>query len=549
MSRGRRMACVFFPHLAIERWARARARGAAREEPRDPLGEDAARPGEASGEAPWALAREGPHGPVLHALDAAARARGLREGGRVVDARAIHPDLRVAPADARGDAEALARMALWARRWCPWTAPDGADAIALDVTGAAHLLGGEASLLADVEERLAGLGHGVRTALAPTRGAAWALARHGEARAICGPGDLDARLAPLPVRALRLDEEIDRLLDRLGLRTVGALAALPRAALMRRFAALEADRNPLVLLDRATGRLAEPLGAPPDPERFEARARLAEPVLDVSPHLPDLAERLCADLARVGRGARLLRLVIYRVDGEWRGAAAATARATRDPSHVLRLLGAKLDRLDPGLGLDLATLGAPLTEPLALRQEGLEGGRDPEADLAGLLDRLAARLGAGRVAWPARRESHLPERVEAWRPALGGAAGPPPASGPGSAIGPPPALGPPPAPGLAIGRERPIRLLDPAEEVRVLYVVPEGPPERFVWRRAAHRTLRYEGPERIAPEWWRARPGTRLRDYYKVEVEDGRRFWLYREGVEGDRRGDEPLWFLHGFFA
>ena len=470
---------------------------------------------------------------MIHAVGAAACARGVREGARVVDARAIHTDLCVELADPAGDLAALDRLALWARRWGPWIARDGPDGVVLDATGVSHLFGGEAGLLDDIGRRFAAQGLTARPAMAPTRGAAWALARHDEPCAVCAEGEIEARLAPLPVRALRIDAEAARLLERLGLKTIGALAGVPRAALMRRFARWEADRNPLVLLDRAAGRLPEPLGAPPDLERFEARARLAEPVLDVSPHLPGLAERLCADLARAGRGARLLRLVIYRVDGEWRGAAAATARATRDPSHMLRLLAAKLDRLDPGLGLDLATLGAPLTEPLALRQEGLEGGRDPEADLAGLLDRLVARLGAERVTWPIRRESHLPERAEARRPALGGA----PSA--------PPALGPEPA----VGRERPIRLLDPAEEVHVLYVVPEGPPERFVWRRVAHRTTRYEGPERIAPEWWRARPGTRLRDYWKVEVEDGRRFWLYREGVESDRRGGAPRWFLHGFFA
>ena len=488
---------------------------------------------------PVVLAREGAHGPVVHAASAAALARGVREGVRVVDAQAVHPDLHVEPADPEGDRAALGRLVLWARRWGPWSARDGEDGIALDATGVAHLFGGEGMMLADIGRRLAAQGLTARAAMAPTRGAARALARH-DPGAICGPEDVEARIAPLPARALGIDGEIARLLDRLGLKTVGALAGVPRAALMRRFATAEADRNPLALLDRATGRLPEPLGAPPVPERFEARARLAEPALDPAPHLAGLAARLCADLAHAGRGARLLRLAVYRVDGERRGAEAATARATRDPAHMLRLLDAERIRIDPGFGFDLVTLGAPRTEPLALRQEGLDGGRDAEADLAALLDRLAARLGAGAVAWSAWRESHLPERVERPVPALGA----PPFAAPG--------FGSVPEPLPAIARERPIRLLDPAEAVRVLYVVPEGPPERFVWRRTAHRTTRHEGPERIAPEWWRAPPGTRLRDYYKVEVEDGRRFWLYREGLDGDGRGGrggEPRWFLHGFFA
>ena len=472
------------------------------------------------------LVREGPHGPVVHAADRDARALGVREGARVVDVQAIHPGLRVAPADPGGDRAALDRIVLWARRWGPWSARDGCDGIALDATGVAHLFGGEAMMLRDVGRRFAVQGLDARAAMAPTRAAAHALARH-EPSAICGPEEVEARLASLPVRALGIDDDAARLLDRLGLKTVGALAGVPRAALMRRFATAGADRNPLVLLDRATGRLPEPLGAPPDPERFEARARLPEPALDPLPHLPDLAHRLCEGLARAGRGARAVRLTIYRVDGERRGVRAATARATRDPGHMLRLLAGGAAGIDPGLGFDLLTLGAPRTEPLALAQEGLDGARDAEADLAALLDRLAARLGAERVTWPAWRASHLPERVERRIPALGREPAPPP----------------------ALARERPVRLLDPAEAVRVLYAVPEGPPARFMWRRTAHRTTRHEGPERIAPEWWRARPGTRLRDYYKVEVEDGRRFWLYREGVAGDRRGDEPTWFLHGLFA
>ncbi len=331
----------------------------------------------------------------------------------------------------------------------------------------------------------------------------------------CGPEALDARLAPLPLRALGLDAETARLMDRLGLRTIGALASVPRTALMRRFADRPADANPLVLLDRATGRLPEPMDGPPDPLRFLARARLPDPVQDAAPHLPALADSLCAELAVAGRGARLLQLTVYRVDGTWRSAEVATARATRDPDHLRRLLDGRLDRIDPGFGFDLLTLEALRSEPLALRQAGLAGGERPEGEVDALLDRLTARLGPSRVMWTHWRQSHLPERVEVPVPALGARPAAPP----------------------AIARERPLRLLDPAEEVRVLYAVPEGPPARFVWRRVPLEVARHEGPERIAPEWWRERPATRLRDYYKVEVRDGRRLWLYREGVLGDGRG------------
>jgi protein ImuB len=226
-------------------------------------------------------------------------------------------------------------------------------------------------------------------------------------------------------------------------------------------------------------------------------------------------------------GARRLRLTIYRVDGEWRSRDVALASSSREAAHLVRLLSGKLEGIDPGFGVDLLTLEALRAEPLALHQDHLDGARDASADVAALLDRLTAKLGPDKITWSAWGESHVPERVEGRVAALGAV--------------------PEAAPVLL--RERPLRLLEPAEEVAVLYAVPEGPPARFRWRKVAYLTVKYEGPERIAPEWWRDRPGTRLRDYYKVEVRDGRRFWLFREGILGDGRGGDPRWFVLGIFA
>lgn len=476
---------------------------------------------------PVVLADAGSHGPVVHAVSRAARERGVEPGARIVDVQAIHPDLHVEQADPRGDQALLGRVALWARRWCPWTVRDGEDGIVMDVTGAAHLFGGEAALLRDIAARFRMQGLTVRLALAPTRGAAQMLARFGPGNCICGPQDVGDRLAPLPVSALRIDADTVRLLQRLGLKTIAALRDVPRVALMRRFGTLPEERNPLILLDRASGRMADPLNAPPEARRWLARSRLPEPVLDPVPHLAALTEDLCLQLSRAELGARLLRLTIYRVDGEWRSREVATAQASREAAHMSRLLTGKLDGIDPGFGFDLLTLEALRVEPLALAQEALDGKRDAGKDVAALLDRLTARLGPEKITWSAWRESHLPERVEAQVPALSHV--------------------PQAAPVLL--RERPLRLLEPPEEITVLYAVPEGPPARFRWRRVAYLATRHEGPERIAPEWWHDRPGTRLRDYYKVEVGDGRRFWIYREGVLGDRRGGDPRWFLQGMFG
>lgn len=502
---------VWFPTLTIERWMRVISTY------RTVPGRDVA----------VALHRDGPHGPVVHAVSATARDRGIGVGDRVVDAQAIHPDLHVEQADIAGDDALLHRLTHWARRWCPWTVQDADHGLILDVTGSVHLFGGAAALLYDIRQRFAMQGLTARVAMAPTRGAAQALARYGAADAICTAADLATHLAPLPVTALRLDAGTARLLSRLGLTTMGALAGVPRTALMRRFTDVPVDRNPLVLLDRAMGRVPDPLNAPPDRRDFLARARLAEPVVDAAPHLKGLVEDLCETLARDDRGARALRLTVYRVDSECRSVDIATAVASRDAAHLLRLFDGKLDGIDPGFGFDLLTLQATRTEAVPRTQPRLDGERDAGGDVAALLDRLTARLGRDRVTWPAWTESHKPERVETQVPAL--------------TVTP----SAPPIP----AQDRPARILHPAEEVRVIYAVPEGPPSQFRWRRVVYRTTRHAGPERIAPEWWLDRPGTRLRDYYRIEVQGGRRFWLYREGLLHDGRGDEPRWFLHGLFA
>jgi protein ImuB len=546
---------VWFPSLALDRWRRLRARERAAASP------DEAAPEEASGPAPLALVADGPHGPVLHALDAEAAGLGLRPGARLADARAAVPSLRAEPADPEGDAAALGAMAAWTRRWAPWTAPDGAHdgpgegGLVLDLTGSAHLLGGDAAALADMEARLAALGYAARAAVAPTRGAAWALARHGaarsEARVVTDGAGLERALAPLPVRALRLAADDARALEGLGLATVGALAALPRAALARRFPRARratarkagAPAGPVLRLDQAMGRAPEPVDPSTAPPRFAARARLAEPVLDAVPLLPGLAADLALALERECRGARRLRLTVFRTDGTWRGAEVSTAAATRDAGHMVRLLGTALGRVDPGFGFDAALLEAPRTEAQDARQARLDGAADPDRDLAALIDRLATRFGRDAVAWAVPRGSHLPERAEARLPAL---SGPPPGRD---------------GPDMAAGPERPLRLFDPPEELRVIYALPEGPPLRLSLGGpvsgaggggrggAGFRVLRHSGPERIAPEWWRAAPGTRLRDYWQAELEDGRRLWLYREGLPDDGRGGAPRWFLHGLFA
>jgi protein ImuB len=472
------------------------------------------------------LATEGQHGPVIHATNRAARLAGIAEGARVVDVKAINPDLRVEYADVAGDRVALDRLMLWARRWCPWSVTDGADGLILDTTGADHLLGGEVAMLVDMETRLSLLGLMSQLAVAPTWGGAWALARYGPVRCICGHDQIAEKLAPLPVAGLRLDRETRLLLHRLGLKTIGALAEVPRLSLTRRFVRAGLQANPQLRLDQAMGHLAEPVASPDARPRIKTQAHLPEPIHDPTAYLPALCIDLCAQLAHHGFGCRRLHLSVYRTDGEVSTLEAATAAASRDPDHLRGLFKDKLEKINPGFGFDLITLEASVVEPVEKVQIGLDGKEQTDLHLPLLIDRLVARLGARAVKRPELRSSHVPERAQVRSGVLTA-----------------------PIAHTAAPKDRPIRLLAPPEEVRVIYAVPEGPPAQFIWRRQTHKVARYAGPERIAPEWWTDRPGTRLRDYFKVEDQSGKRLWIYREGLHEDGRGGDPRWFVHGMFA
>ena len=480
-----------------------------------------------SPETPLALVIEAAHGAMIHAVNMAAMAGGARRGMRLTDARALNPALQIRPADLAAEAAQLADMARWASRWAPLVEVDGEDGRRLDVSGVAHLFGGERGLIADVRACFERAGFATRCAIAPTPAAAWALARFGKDGTICGR-DFAAALAPLPVAALRLSALATRTLERLGLKTIEALAGIERRSLARRFRDTD---NPLDALDRALGRKAEPLtGVRRDPPP-RALLRLAEPVAHPEAGvqaLDLLVPRLVAELEARKLGARRLSLAGFRVDGEVAVASVATSIPSREPKHLMRLLADKAAGLDPGFGFDAFTLTADWAEALGAAQDSLVEEPSGEADIARLVDRLSVKLGASSVRRPSARESHLPERSSGWTAAVSATAA---------------------ECAQASSAARPQRLLDRPEAIAVIYATPEGLPRRFVWRRAVHDIARVQGPERIAPEWWRQPSTARLRDYYQVEDQAGRRYWIYREGVIGDGRGGAPAWFIHGLFG
>jgi protein ImuB len=479
---------------------------------------------------PVALVAETAHGPRITAANDAGLAAGARPGMPVTDARTLCPALKVTPADPEGDRAFLERFALWAQRWGPWTALDEPDGLLVDVSAVAHLFGGEADLLADAAARLAAQGLTARFAIAPTAGAAWALAHYGPEQAILAADeDAAARLAGLPVAALRLDPDAVLVLWRLGLKRIGDIATIGRDALKRRFRSRSPAANPLLRLDQLLGRIPEPLLPVVPVTEALVQRRLLEPIRHralLDQVVADLAADMAQALEERGEGARRLELGLWKVDGDVVLRSLELAAASREPTHIARLFAAKLDDVEAGFGIELVRLRAAWAEPLALAQADLdEQAEEPGTSLATCIDRLTVRLGAKAVRRPALYASHIPERAQRWQPPLT----PEPASQEELAF-----------------HARPLKLLDRAEPIAVLYATPDGYPKQFRWRGGLHEVVRVEGPERIAPEWWREKGTARLRDYYRIEDSEGRRYWIYRAGLVSDGRGGLPDWFLQG---
>ncbi|MBW7920838.1 MAG: DNA polymerase Y family protein [Rubellimicrobium sp.] len=501
------------------------------------------------GEAPPAgvplvvAAREGGRR-VVAAADAAARALGLRAGMTVAQAQAQVPGLAVLPVTPEADRAGLTRLALWLRqRVAPVVAVDGACGIILDVTGAAHLHGGEAALLDGLVGRLALSGVTARAALADTRGAAHALARFvADPVFIVPPGEVMAHLAPLPLAALRLGVDPAAGLDALGVATVGDLAALPRAPLTRRF-----GPEPCLRLDQALGLAADPVDPLRPEDQVAARRLFAEPIAapeTIARHMGKLAAVLCEALAARGLGARRLDLVCTRSDGQAQALRIGLARPSRDAAHLTRLLGARIERIDPGFGIESMALAASRAEPLAAGQvaDALAGAQAP--DLAGLVDTLANRVGPAGVYRMAAVASDVPERSVRRIPALADGGGVPrPAHRPVPRPAPWPASWPAHWP-------RPARLLPHPERIETLALLPDHPPAWFIWRGRRHPVTRADGPERIFGEWWkRDAELAAVRDYFRVEDDSGARFWIFRAGDGEDAATGPQGWFLHGLFG
>lgn len=472
----------------------------------------------------------------LTALDRAARRAGLAPGLTLADARARVPGLAVLDHDPAADAAFLEAVADDCDRWTPLVAldmPEGVpDGLILDITGCAHLFGGEAALRMRLLAHLQRHGVSARAVIAGTPDAARALARSGQGGVVPPGGEAQA-VAGLPVARLGVNAQIVTGLSRAGLKTIGDLAARPGTPLAARFGA-----DLLIRLARTLGREDVRLvPRRPLPECIAER-RFAEPIArtaDIEATLALLVDDLALMLESRGEGGRAFEACFFRTDGAVRRLKIETARPLRDGVALARLwrerIEALADPLDPGFGFDLVRLGVMRAEKLTPAQVSLDGRAVEEEEVAALIDRLSVRLGRERVLRFLQRDTHDPDRASALVPADGASL---------------PALPPPPE-----APARPLTLFDPPQPVEALAEVPDGAPLRFRWRRVVHEVARAEGPERLAPEWWRQPEAAPTRDYYRVENREGRRFWLFRAGLyerEAQAEAGPPRWFLHGLF-
>ncbi len=482
---------------------------------------------------PLALTRRVHNRVSLVAVNGAAESQGLQPGMVLATARAICSELDVRDDDPAADAALMQRLANWAGRYTPSLALDGSDGLILDITGCAHLFDGEMALLKTATHSLRRFGFSCHGAIADTPGAAWALARFGDGQTIAGKGETRKTLGPLPVTALRMDAATLEGLRLMGLKTLGDLYAMPRASLAARYGLELAGR-----LDKILGLSPDPIAPRPHKKPLREQLRFPEPIgtaESIAQALRLLLDRLCQHLDTTGQGCRRLVLHCLRADNSTQSAEIGTASPNRTADHLFHLFAEKLTRIEPRHGIDAMELSAPVVETYSPHQDGIslhlqpsDGPQKPTGNLSVLIDNLENRLGKKTVGVFRPVPSHLPERAQAWRPSA-------------DIQSKNQATHWPPMP------ERPLQLLKSPEPLyNFSQSTEDHAPQNIHCQGADHHVKRAWGPERISANWWRQDPNWKqgARDYFRIQVETGQQYWIYREIQHNKNR-----WYLHGLFA
>ena len=459
---------------------------------------------------------------IVSATNILAEKEGVFKGMSVADARAAIPSLEVIDDKPEYADKLLIALAEWLIRYSPIVAIDFPDSLIIDATGCSHLWGGEKEYLTEIIKRLRTFGYYTRAAIADTIGAAWAIA-HFKNNAIIESGKQMDALLSLPPAALRIETETAERLEKLGLRNIADFIQMPRPSLRRRFGIQLLNR-----LDQALGNEEESILPVQPTEPYQERLPCLEPIVTatgIEIALKRLLDTLCLRLQKEGKGLRVATFKGYRTDGKIEKIEVGTNRPSCNSKHLFKLFEIKIDSLEPSLGIELFTIDASKVEDISIEQEKLwdnTGGLD-DIKLSELLDRIDGKIGPGHIHRFVPDEHYWPERsfklassitekpITAWK----------------------------------VERPRPIQLLFWPQTIEVTAPIPDYPPMSFRYKGKFHKIIKADGPERIEQEWWLQQG--QHRDYYTVEDEEGKRYWLFRSGHYDSAKLHQ--WFIHGFFA
>lgn len=459
---------------------------------------------------------------MITATSMEAEKQGIFAGTVLADAKALVPDILAFDDELNFNKKLLVRLAKWLVRYSPIVAIDLPDGIIIDSSGCSHLLGGEENYLQTIIGKLTESGYNCSGSISDTIGASWAIARLGNKSPIIAPGQQYNALLNLPPMALRLEQQIIQRLHKLGFDKIGKFIQLPAAMLRRRF-----GQEMLLRLGQALGTEEETLTPVLVKAPFEERLFCLEPIRTkpaIEIAIEKLLGTLCDRLAKEGLGLRSAELKGYRLDGKVTETKIGTNQPTHQVAHLAKLFELKIDQIEPDLGIELFILTATKTEPMHAAQEKLWNGKPGLADqgLAQLLDRLAGKVGAQAIRRYIPQAHYWPER--SLRPAV--------------------SLEEKTEVKWQKSNPRPIEMLHKPAAIQVTAPIPDYPPMNFRYRDELHLVAKADGPERIEQEWWMQQG--EHRDYYILEDDKGRRYWVFRSGHYNE---EHSAWFLHGFFA
>jgi protein ImuB len=459
---------------------------------------------------------------IITATNSIAESKGILCGQVLADARAIIPDLEVNDDKLDLPNKLLKRLAEWCIRFTPIVAIDLPDGLLLDATGCTHLWGGDSNYVSEIIKKLNARGYDVRVAIACTVGVAWGVARFATHPLIISSDQNIDALMKLPPEALRLEPETVERLHKLGLHQIKQFINMPRSSLRRRF-----GQSFIVRLDMALGQEIEMIEPVQPIEPYQERLPCLDPIVTatgIEIALQQLLEALCLRLHQDQKGLRTAQLKCFRVDGKTEQVEIGTNRPSHSVQHLFKLFEIKLPTIEPALGIELFVLEAPKVEEYLPSQEKMWEGAVGLEDirLSELLDRLANKVGTQAIYRYLPDEHYWPERSFKLTTSLQEK----------------------PTTSWRLDKPRPLQLLSEPEPIEVTAPIPDYPPMLFRHKGKVHQVVKADGPERIEQEWW-IQQGQH-RDYYRVEDEDGNRYWLFRLGHYHD---ETFQWFLHGFFA